>query len=110
MAKAIIDRLPFIHDVLTVVDLATCIFDEECPQVDRGLRKAIITQVYSRMPQIMNDEAAWQEHSKNKAVMKALHVHMFYDALSVGHHTAATAPQCLSLTAAPTAMKRKRTS
>ncbi|KAF9696533.1 hypothetical protein EKO04_005325 [Ascochyta lentis] len=76
VGKAIIDRMPFIHDSLTIVDSATCIFDEQCPQVDCGLRKAVVAQIQNRLPAIMNDETAWQEYSNNKALLKAFHVYM----------------------------------
>ncbi|KAH3919896.1 hypothetical protein HBI56_032390 [Parastagonospora nodorum] len=73
IAHAIIDRMPFIHDVVTIVDVAACIYDESCPEIDCGLRKAIIVQIHARLSTIMDDEAAWQAYSGNKAVLKALH-------------------------------------
>lgn len=51
-AHAIIDRMPFVHDVVTIVDLAACIYDESCPEIDCGLRKAIIVQVHARLSTI----------------------------------------------------------
>ncbi|KAI4612400.1 uncharacterized protein J4E87_010301 [Alternaria ethzedia] len=73
-AEAIIDRLPFITDPLMIVDLATCIYHEQCPENDRGLRKAIIECVRMRMPAILEDESAWEEFSENKNVLRAFHV------------------------------------
>ncbi|KAI4675788.1 uncharacterized protein J4E84_009941 [Alternaria hordeiaustralica] len=73
-AEAIIDRLPFITDPLMIVDLATCIYHEQCPENDRGLRKAIIECVRMRMPAILKDEGAWEEFSENKNVLRAFHV------------------------------------
>ncbi|KAI4640864.1 uncharacterized protein J4E79_011794 [Alternaria viburni] len=73
-AEAIIDRLPFITDPLMIVDLATCIYHEQCPENDRGLRKAIIECVGLRMPAILEDESAWEEFSENKNVLRAFHV------------------------------------
>ncbi|KAB2098696.1 hypothetical protein AG0111_0g12992 [Alternaria gaisen] len=75
-AEAIIDRLPFVNDALMIVDLATCIYYERCPENDRGLRKAIITCVRTRMPAILGDESAWKEFSENKDVLRAFHLHM----------------------------------
>ncbi|KAI4638951.1 hypothetical protein J4E93_009701 [Alternaria ventricosa] len=73
-AEAIIDRLPFITDPLMIVDLATCIYHDQCPENDRGLRKAIIECVRMRMPAILEDESAWEEFSENKNVLRAFHV------------------------------------
>jgi len=72
-AEAIIDRLPFLHDAMGVIDIAAVIYDESCPQIDCGLRKAIISQIQSRLPTIMEDEAAWEAYAGNKTVLKALH-------------------------------------
>ncbi|CAN9393967.1 unnamed protein product [Alternaria alternata] len=74
-AEAIIDRLPFVNDALMIVDLATCIYHERCPENDRGLRKAIIACVRTRMPAILGDESAWKEFSENKDVLRAFHLH-----------------------------------
>ncbi|KAI4906363.1 hypothetical protein J4E90_010582 [Alternaria incomplexa] len=73
-AEAIIDRLPFITDPPMIVDLATCIYHEQCPEKDRGLRKAIIECVRMRMPAILDDESAWEEFSENKNVLRAFHM------------------------------------
>ena len=70
------DRLPFVHDTLAVVHLATCVFDDQTPQFDCGLRKAIIEQVYTRLPAILNDKAALQQYLENKIVLKAFHAHV----------------------------------
>ena len=59
-----------------IVDLATFIYYERCPENDRGLRKAIITCVRTRMPAILGDESAWKEFSENKDVLRAFHLHM----------------------------------
>ena len=58
-----------------IVDLATCIYHERCPENDRGLRKAIIACVRTRMPAILGDESAWKEFSENKDVLRAFHLH-----------------------------------
>ncbi|KAG9389324.1 hypothetical protein A1F94_002217 [Pyrenophora tritici-repentis] len=73
--EAIIDRMTFIPDPFSIVDLAASIYDDNFSQNDRGLRKAIIAHVQMRLPTIMDDEAAWEEYSENKAVPKALHTH-----------------------------------
>jgi histone acetyltransferase HTATIP len=72
-AHAIIDRLPFVHDAVTIVDIAACIYDESCPDVDCGLHRAIIAQIQARLPTIMGDEAAWETYSSNKLILKAIH-------------------------------------
>lgn len=41
--------------------------------MDRGLRRAIVLQLYTRLPAVMADSDAWAEYSENKAVLKALH-------------------------------------
>ncbi|KAL5114413.1 SAS complex subunit, partial [Pleosporales sp. CAS-2024a] len=73
IAHTIIDRLPFIHEAVTIVDIAASIYDESCPEIDYGLRKAIIVQVLARLSTIMDDEAAWDAYSSNKMVLKAVH-------------------------------------
>ncbi|KAL1793826.1 hypothetical protein ACET3X_007247 [Alternaria dauci] len=75
-AEAIIDRLPFVADALMIVDLASCIHHEQCPENDRGLRKAIIECIRTRMPAILEDESAWKDFSENKNVLRAFHMHM----------------------------------
>ena len=72
-AEAIIDRLPFLHDALGVIDIAAVIYDDSYPHIDCGLRKAVISQIQSRLPTIMEDETAWEAYSSNKTVLKALH-------------------------------------
>ncbi|KAF2819524.1 hypothetical protein CC86DRAFT_362358 [Ophiobolus disseminans] len=72
-AEAIIDRLPFLQDALDIINVAAVIYDETCPQIDCGLRKAIILQIQSRLSTIMGDEAAWEGYSGNKTLLKALH-------------------------------------
>jgi histone acetyltransferase HTATIP len=72
-AEAIIDRLPFIHDPFSIVGLASSVYEEDMPQTDRGLRKAIITQLQIRLPAIMEDDDAWDEYSGNRVLVKAVH-------------------------------------
>jgi histone acetyltransferase HTATIP len=72
-AEAINDRLPFIHDPLSIVDLASSIYEEDMPQTDRGLKKAIIAQLQIRLPMIMEDDDAWDEYSGNRILVKAVH-------------------------------------
>ena len=67
--------MSFIHNPLNIVELAASIYDANFPLIDRGLRKAIIVHLQIRLPIIMDDEAAWQEYSENKLVLKALHTH-----------------------------------
>lgn len=105
-----IDRMPFIRDVLTVVDLATSIFDEQCPQVDCGLRKAIIVQLHNRMPAVIEYQAAWNEYSESKALLKALHTHMFHHAGSAGPRAVDQAAQCFSPPPTPTRGRKRRIS
>ncbi|KAH6643776.1 hypothetical protein C7974DRAFT_5230 [Boeremia exigua] len=107
VAKAIIDRMPFVHDVLVIVDLAICIFDEQCPQVDRGLRKAILSQLRDRMPLILKDSAAWQEYSRSKDVLMAFHSHVFDQTIP---DAAARSDHCLSPPATLMSGKRRRIS
>ncbi|KAI4941630.1 hypothetical protein J4E91_010661 [Alternaria rosae] len=73
-AEAIIDRLPLITDPLMIVDLATYIYHDQCPENDRGLRKAIIECVRIRMPAILEDESAWEEFLENKNVLGTFYV------------------------------------
>ncbi|KAJ4991436.1 BTB/POZ domain-containing protein [Stagonosporopsis vannaccii] len=108
VAKATTDRLPFIHDVLTLVDFASCIFDEQSPQVDRGLRKAILSQLHARMPSIIKDQAAWEEYTDSKVVMRAFHAHVFDGIEPVSSHNAGPSSQCLSPPVTPIGGKRKR--
>ncbi|KAF2845197.1 hypothetical protein T440DRAFT_282342 [Plenodomus tracheiphilus IPT5] len=72
-SEAIVDRLPFIHDPLSIVDLASNVYDVEFPAMDCGLRKVVVMQLHLRLSAIMNDEDAWKEYSDNKEVLKALH-------------------------------------
>ncbi|KAL6707840.1 hypothetical protein ACN47E_003740 [Coniothyrium glycines] len=72
-AEAMIDRLPFIQDPLIIVDLACSVYSDDCPQNDRGLRRAVVACMQARMPCILQDQDAWQEFSNNKAVLKAFH-------------------------------------
>jgi histone acetyltransferase HTATIP len=90
---------------LIIIDLATCLFDNQSPQVDRGLRKAIITQIQQRLLTIIDDEAAWQEYSGNKAVLRAFHAHIARVHISV---KVGTAPALPSLPPTPAGVKRKR--
>jgi histone acetyltransferase HTATIP len=72
-AHAIIDRLPFVHDPVTIVVIAAYIYDESCPELDCGLHRAIIVQIQARLPTIMDDETAWETYSSNKLILKAVH-------------------------------------
>lgn len=108
VVKAIIDRLSFIQDPLIIVDLATCVFDDQTPQVDRGLRKAIIGQIHTRLPAILNDETAWQEYSENKAILKAFHTHIARVEMPTQLIAATQGSQCPSPPATPTRAKRQR--
>ncbi|CAO2654407.1 Nn.00g111400.m01.CDS01 [Neocucurbitaria sp. VM-36] len=74
-AEAIIDRLPFVHDTLSIVDLAGCLHDEQYPHIDLGLRKSAIKLLHARLPGIMEDEDAWKEFSDNKILLKAFHAY-----------------------------------
>ncbi|KAJ4331547.1 hypothetical protein N0V95_009863 [Ascochyta clinopodiicola] len=105
VATAIVDRMPFVHDSLTIIDSATCIFDEQCPQVDCGLRKAVVAQIQCRLPAIINDKAAWQEYSNNKALLKAFHVHLAHVYAPVWPEDT---PTLLSPPPTPAGGKRKR--
>ncbi|KAH7081842.1 hypothetical protein BKA63DRAFT_550432 [Paraphoma chrysanthemicola] len=73
ISEAIIDRLPFVKDALTIVDMATNTYHEQFPYMDGGLRKVVIAQIDARLPAILEDEAAWNELSGTKMVLKALH-------------------------------------
>ena len=72
-ASAIIDRLPFIHDPLSIVDLACSIYSSDMPSTDRRLKKAIIALLMMRMAAIMEDEDAWEEYAGNGRLGKAVH-------------------------------------
>ncbi|KAI8938999.1 hypothetical protein NX059_004843 [Plenodomus lindquistii] len=74
-AEALIDRLPFVHDPLSIVDIASNIFQPEFPAFDGGLRQAIVLQIQARLSAIMEDEEAWKEYAENKEVVRALHMH-----------------------------------
>ena len=70
--------MQFVEDPLTLVDLGVSIFDEQCPQVDRGLRRATTGLLcMDRMPAIMNNQAAWKEYTENKALLLAVHLRKF---------------------------------
>ncbi|EUC46617.1 hypothetical protein COCMIDRAFT_35729 [Bipolaris oryzae ATCC 44560] len=73
VSKTIIDRIPFIQNPLTIVYLAAEIYGEVGPELDHGLRNAIILHLHVRLPAIMEDKDAWNYYSENKAVLKALH-------------------------------------
>jgi histone acetyltransferase HTATIP len=75
VSEAIVDRLPFIKDPLTVIDIASNVYDDEFPDTNGGLRRALVIQIDARLPAIVDDEGAWEEYSRNKTVMKALHVY-----------------------------------
>lgn len=109
VSKAIVDRLPFVQDPLVIVDLAKSVFEDQAPQVDRGLRKAVIGQIEIRLPAILNDKTAWQEYSENKAVLKAFHAHVAR--LEMPDQLTATTQesQCPSPPVTPTQAKRQRT-
>lgn len=104
-----IDRMSFVHDVLTIVDLASCIYGEQCPQVDRGLREAVMSQLHARMPSIIKDTAAWEEYSNSKAVVRAFHMHVFEGDAPTTFHEISSSSQCLSPPTSPMGVKRKRT-
>lgn len=63
------------HDPLSVVNLAACIYGEEFPQMDRGLRQIVIAWLQTHMSAIMGDEDAWRVYSEHKVLLKALHAH-----------------------------------
>jgi histone acetyltransferase HTATIP len=73
VADAIIDRMPFLHNPLSIVDLAACIYGEQCPQSDNGLRASAVTHVQARMPSILQDADAWTEYVNNKELLYAYH-------------------------------------
>ncbi|KAH9864574.1 hypothetical protein J1614_010509 [Plenodomus biglobosus] len=93
-ATALIDRLPFIHDPLNIVDLASSVYHEEFPTMDYGLRKACVMQLQARMPAILVDDDAWEEYAGNKELVKALHSYHCYhcDLLGVGSGTGIMTP------------------
>jgi histone acetyltransferase HTATIP len=70
--------MQFVEDTLTLVDLGVSIFDEQFPQVDRGLRKAITRLLcVDRMSAIMDNQTAWKEYTENKALLRAVHLMKF---------------------------------
>jgi histone acetyltransferase HTATIP len=75
VSEAIVDRLPFVKDPLTVIDIASNVYHDEFPDTSGGLRRALVIQIDNRLPAIVEDEGAWEEYSKNKTVMKALHIY-----------------------------------
>jgi histone acetyltransferase HTATIP len=52
-AEANIDRLPFVHEPLSIVDLASSIYEQDMPQTDCGLKKAIVGQLQIRLESIV---------------------------------------------------------
>lgn len=98
----IIDRLPFVHDVLTIVDLAISVHDEQVPQNDSGLRRAVIAQLQARHAAILEHEGAWQAFSGNKDILKAFHCSICY-----GNETSTS--EFETTLCSPQAEKRKRT-
>ncbi|KAF2134565.1 histone acetyltransferase MYST2 [Dothidotthia symphoricarpi CBS 119687] len=71
-AETIIDRLPFVGDALNIIDIAAFVFNDQFPQMDRGLRKAVIIQTLARLPAITNDEDAWEEYMRHGVVVRAV--------------------------------------
>jgi hypothetical protein len=111
VARAIVDRMQFVEDPLTLVDLAISIFDEQCPQVDRGLRKAITGLLcVDRMPAIMDNQAAWEEYTGNKTLLRAVHVMKFPGSGKVRSLVVDETEQCATPPETPVRAKRKRTS
>lgn len=106
--KAIVDRLPFIQDPLKIADLATDVFDDQTPQVDCGLRKALIRQLYVRLSSILSDESAWKEYTGNKLVLKALHAHVAHLHMPDQPVAATSTNQRPSPPATPMRAKRQR--
>ncbi|XP_014555123.1 hypothetical protein COCVIDRAFT_103184 [Bipolaris victoriae FI3] len=114
VSKTIIDRIPFIHNPLTIVYLAAEIYDDAGPELDHGLRNAIILQLHIRLPAIMEDKDAWNYYSENKAVLKALHSYqcgmqdimrssgIFTPPASPHKNTCSMAPDVASMTSTPT--------
>jgi len=51
-----------------IVDIATCIYHEQCSENDRGLRKAIVKCVRMRMLAILEDKRAWEDNLTTSSV------------------------------------------
>lgn len=103
--------MQFVEDPLTLVDLGVSIFDEQCPQVDRGLRKAITGLIcVDRMPAIMDNQAAWKEYTENKALLRAVHLRKFPGARNAESYVVIGTEQCATPPETPTGVKRKRAS
>jgi histone acetyltransferase HTATIP len=92
VVKAIIDRLPFVHDPLSLVDLAAAVYNEQCPLTDRGLRTSILAHVQVRMPSIVRHERAWTEYTRNEKLLKAYHLLQCEALLDAGPSVALSTP------------------
>ena len=102
--------MQFVEDTLTLVDLGVSIFDEQFPQVDRGLRKAITRLLcVDRMSAIMDNQTAWKEYTENKALLRAVHLIKFNPGKAESRAAYET-EQCATPPETPTGVKRKRTS
>jgi histone acetyltransferase HTATIP len=74
VSDALVDRLAFIKDPMMIVDIATNIHHHEFPYIDHGLRRAMVAQIDARLPDLIEDDGAWEELAKDTTVLRALHV------------------------------------
>ncbi|KAH8724399.1 histone acetyltransferase MYST2 [Phaeosphaeriaceae sp. PMI808] len=74
VSQAVIDRLPFIKDALTVVDFASEVYIDYFPAADCGLKEAVLVQMDARLPTILKDDSVWEEYSSNRTLLRALHM------------------------------------
>ncbi|KAJ4303497.1 hypothetical protein N0V90_002393 [Kalmusia sp. IMI 367209] len=70
-AGAFVDRLPYMHDPLVLLDLANFLLDN-VPERDLGLRSSMIRYVQTKLPAIMRDHQAEAELAQNALVYMAL--------------------------------------
>jgi histone acetyltransferase HTATIP len=49
------------------------VFGEKFPDLDCGLRKALVLQIQARLLDIMSDEIAWEVYADSKVLLKAVH-------------------------------------
>ena len=71
VASSFIDRLPFVYDPLLLLDLASFMHNH-LPERDYGLRPSIVKHMQSRLPEILNDDAAREDLSHNVLLLMAV--------------------------------------
>ncbi|KAL1595264.1 hypothetical protein SLS60_009954 [Paraconiothyrium brasiliense] len=105
-ACAFLDRLPFMHDVDLIMELANFTLDS-MPERDCGLRASIIRYVQARLPAIMRSPEAEEELMQNAIVCLAV-LRNFSRMIEEGALVVNTKSNSGLLTPPPSPVKRKR--